>query len=59
MQVVAEYVETEEIRSAVISLGIDYLQGYLIGKPLPLHETLEEQVPAELAPAESLCGDIG
>ena len=59
MLVVAEYVESEEIRSAVISLGIDYMQGYLVGKPQPLHETLEEKVPEELAPAESLCGDIG
>ncbi len=33
MQVVAEYVESEEIRSVVLSLGIDYLQGYLIGEP--------------------------
>ena len=59
MLVVAEYVESEEIRSAVISLGIDYLQGYLIGKPLPLRETLEEQVPDEPAPVKSLCCDIG
>ena len=33
MLVVAEYVETEEIRSAVHALGIDYVQGYLIGRP--------------------------
>ena len=59
MLVVAEYVESEEIRSAVISLGIDYMQGYLIGEPLPLNETLEKQVPDELTPAEILCGDIG
>ena len=42
MLVVAEYVETEEIRSAAIALGIDYLQGFLIGKPEPL-ESLAEQ----------------
>lgn len=42
MQVVAEYVESEEIRSAATALGIDYFQGYLIGKPVPL-ETLVEQ----------------
>ncbi len=36
MRVVAEYVETEEVRSAALSLGIDYLQGFLIGKPAPL-----------------------
>lgn len=45
MQVVAEFVETEEIRRAAISLGIDYMQGYLIGVPQPLGETLKEQVP--------------
>ncbi|HEX4503699.1 MAG TPA: EAL domain-containing protein [Scandinavium sp.] len=36
MQVVAEYVETEEIRDAALGLGIDYLQGFYIGKPEPL-----------------------
>lgn len=42
MQVVAEYVESEEIRSAAVALGIDYLQGYLIGKPAPLAALVEE-----------------
>lgn len=59
MLVVAEYVESEEIRSAVISLGIDYLQGYLIGEPRPLHKTLEEQVPVTLAPVDHSRSDIG
>lgn len=36
MLVVAEYVENEETRQAAMSLGIDYLQGYGIGKPEPL-----------------------
>lgn len=36
MQLVAEYVETPELREAVLSLGIDYLQGYDIGEPVPL-----------------------
>lgn len=36
MQVVADYVETPEIRQVVISLGIDYMQGNDIGKPVPL-----------------------
>lgn len=36
MQVVAEYVETEAIREAALGLGIDYLQGFYIGKPEPL-----------------------
>lgn len=45
MQVVAEFVESEEIRRAVVSLGIDYMQGYLIGEPQPLKDTLKDQVP--------------
>lgn len=45
MQVVAEFVESEEIRSAVASLGIDYMQGYLIGDPQPLRDILKAQVP--------------
>ena len=45
MLVVAEYVETEEIRSAVHALGIDYLQGYLIGMPVALETLLEGQAP--------------
>jgi EAL domain-containing protein (putative c-di-GMP-specific phosphodiesterase class I) len=30
---VAEFVENEEIRHALLTMGIDYLQGYLIHKP--------------------------
>ncbi|HDS9358653.1 TPA: EAL domain-containing protein [Enterobacter chengduensis] len=36
--VVAEYVETEEQREMLLRFGVDYLQGYLIGKPTPLAE---------------------
>ncbi|MGU3523768.1 EAL domain-containing protein [Enterobacteriaceae bacterium C23F] len=36
MQVVAEHVETQEVREAVLALGIDYVQGFYIGKPEPL-----------------------
>lgn len=38
MKVVAEYVETPEQREKLLQLGVDYLQGYLIGKPQPLSE---------------------
>ena len=47
MRVVAEYVENEEIRSAAIALGIDYLQGYCIGKPAPLQELALNAVDVE------------
>ncbi len=39
---VAEYVETEEIRARVATLGVDYGQGFAIAKPLPLDEVLAE-----------------
>lgn len=54
MRVVAEYVENEEIRTAAIALGIDYLQGYGIGKPAPL----EELAVAETAACESGSDDF-
>ncbi|SYU08569.1 cytochrome C-type biogenesis protein [Klebsiella pneumoniae] len=31
-----------EIRQAVVSLGIDYMQGYDIGKPAPLEALIED-----------------
>ena len=39
MKVVAEGIEREQEKQRAIDLGCDYLQGYLISKPLPLHET--------------------
>jgi predicted signal transduction protein with EAL and GGDEF domain len=42
IETVAEYVETEEIRALVATLGVDYGQGFAIGKPRPLAEVLAE-----------------
>lgn len=39
---VAEYVETDEIRLRVASLGVDYGQGFSIGRPVPMSEVLSE-----------------
>lgn len=36
MRTVAEYVETEAVRDALKLLGIDYVQGYAIARPMPL-----------------------
>lgn len=36
MQVVAEYVENEKIQRALERMNVDWLQGYHIGKPVPL-----------------------
>ncbi len=38
MSIVAEGVETQDQRTALSALDCDYLQGYLISKPLPAYE---------------------
>lgn len=38
LTLVAEFVETEAQRTLLYELGVDYLQGYLMGKPRPLSE---------------------
>jgi diguanylate cyclase (GGDEF)-like protein len=48
---VAEYVETDEIRMAVARLGVDYAQGFAIGRPVPIVEVLE-QLPLYAAIAD-------
>jgi len=35
---IAEFVENEEIFKLLNELGVDYAQGYAIGKPVPLGE---------------------
>ncbi len=42
MKTVAEYVETDELRMRMLDLGVDYGQGFAIGKPQPLDELLQE-----------------
>jgi EAL domain-containing protein (putative c-di-GMP-specific phosphodiesterase class I)/CHASE2 domain-containing sensor protein len=44
--VVAEGVESEEVRAALVSMGCDVIQGFLIGKPVDL-ATLKQQVGLE------------
>jgi EAL domain-containing protein (putative c-di-GMP-specific phosphodiesterase class I) len=39
---VAEYVETEEIRQRLALLGVDYGQGFAIGRPEPFIDLLAE-----------------
>lgn len=41
LSIVAEYVETQEQKAALHALGVDYMQGYLVGKPQPLATLLE------------------
>lgn len=51
LSVVAEFVETQEQKTLLLTLGVDYLQGYLIGKPQPLAESgtkKSREVPASV-----------
>lgn len=41
LEIVAEGIETEAQRDFLMAQGCDYLQGYLISKPLPTEEFLE------------------
>ncbi|MCI0654646.1 MAG: EAL domain-containing protein [Methylococcaceae bacterium] len=40
MQTIAEFVENDEIKGMLKAIGVDYAQGYGIGKPEPLEELL-------------------
>jgi diguanylate cyclase (GGDEF)-like protein len=45
---VAEYIETEAISVRIAELGVDYGQGFAIGKPIPLTDLLTElPLPSE------------
>ena len=39
---IAEFVESEEILQALREIGVDYAQGFAVGRPRPLAELLEE-----------------
>jgi len=54
MQVVAEGIETERQREAVVDLGCPLLQGYLFGKGKPLAEVLQ-RAGQPSAPAAAAC----
>lgn len=40
MQTIAEYVETDALRIRMADLGVDYGQGYCMGRPQPLRDLL-------------------
>ena len=46
MDVVAEGIETEEQRAALIELGCEYGQGYLLGRPAPIAHWLAREALA-------------
>jgi diguanylate cyclase (GGDEF)-like protein len=42
METIAEYVETDDLRVRMADLGVDYGQGFAVGKAQPLEELLQE-----------------
>jgi EAL domain-containing protein (putative c-di-GMP-specific phosphodiesterase class I) len=42
VETIAEFVSSEEILEVVTELGVDYAQGYFIGKPEPITKHLEK-----------------
>ena len=50
-QTVAEFVSDPEILEVVRAEGVDYAQGFLIGKPVPMDVFIEEFL---LAPAPAV-----
>ncbi|MGB5335246.1 MAG: EAL domain-containing protein [Woeseiaceae bacterium] len=41
LQTVAEYVESDKTRKLITKLGVDFAQGHLVGRPIPLDEVLK------------------
>lgn len=46
-QTIAEYTESETIRSHLVALGVDYAQGFAIERPLPLEDLFAPPDPAD------------
>ena len=46
---VAEYVENEEILQILKKMGIDFVQGYHIGRPVPVEKLLANKIKSSLA----------
>ena len=42
LDTVAEYVESEEIRQLITELGVDFAQGHIVGRPIPLCDALQQ-----------------
>ncbi len=49
MKTIAEFVENNQIKQMLADLGVDYAQGYGIGKPVPLCELLDEKSSFDIA----------
>jgi len=48
---IAEFVENDAIKQQLQQLGVDYVQGYGIGKPYPLQELLDDFLKRQAMPS--------
>jgi diguanylate cyclase (GGDEF)-like protein len=49
LETVAEYVETKQAELLITRLGVDFAQGYLVGKPIPLEDVLAQMTAQKKA----------
>jgi len=47
LETVAEYVENEAARETLARMGVDYAQGYAVGKPVPIAEAIAVLVDSQ------------
>ncbi len=59
METVAEYVETDELRMRMASLGVDFGQGFAVGRPIPLEDILGDLALSDMMAAEAVAARQG
>jgi Amt family ammonium transporter len=57
METVAEYVETDELRVRMTALGVDFGQGFAIGRPVPIDDVLGDLALYEAMAAQEPAAD--
>jgi len=57
METVAEYVETDDLRTRMAGLGVDYGQGFAIGRPVPIDQVLGDLALYETMAQQDFASD--
>jgi hypothetical protein len=59
MTTVAAFVETDALRERMAHHGVDYAQGFAMGRPIALAEVLQDLSLYELVAVSDRTGDAG